>query len=314
MAKARFSGIYPILYGFFREDGALDHASMRRQVEHCIAAGAHGIAILGLVTEVNKMDVNERRAVVEAVGEMIAGRVPYAVTVGEPTIHGQIAFSKAAKAAGADWVILQPPTARGGGEAELVRFFGAIADGLDMPVGIQNNPVNLDVSLSPASLIALHRQHANITLLKGEGFSVDIARVIEGTDGAMDVFGGHGGIEFMALLRSGGAGLIPAPDCLAIQVKLYELWRKGDAASQAEAERLHREVLPLIVFMTRGIPSLLTYGKRLFAERIGAPVGLERAPALAPTAFGLAEVRRLIEDLQRTESECGIVGVPEIAK
>lgn len=305
MAK-RFSGIYPILYAFWKEDGSLDHASMRAQVEHCIACGAHGIAVLGLVTEVNKMDVNERRALVDIVGEMIGGRVPYAVTIGEPTIHGQIAFAKQAKAAGADWVILQPPAAKGGGEAKVICFFGAVADALDMPVAVQNNPINLDVSLSPASLVSLHRQHANITLLKGEGFSVDIARVIEGTDGAMDVFGGHGGIEFMALLRSGGAGLIPAPDCLAIQVKLYELWRRGDAQSQAEAERLHREVLPLIVFMTRGIPTLLTYGKRLFAERIGVPVGFERAPAAQPTPFGLSEVKRFVADLARVEAALGI--------
>ena len=42
----------------------------------------------------------------------------------------------------------------------------------------------------------------------------------------------------------------------------------------AEAERLHKEVLPLIVFMTRGIPTLLAYGKRFMARRLGLPVGL----------------------------------------
>ena len=204
--RKRYQGVYPVLYAFFDADGRLDRDAMRVQVEHCIAAGAHGIMVLGLVTEVHKMDVVERLALVHMVGELIARRVPYAVTVGEPTIAGQVAFAREAQAAGADWVILQPPTAGGGGEAEVVRFFGAVADRLDLPVAVQNNPVNLAVSLSPANLIALHRNHANVTLLKGEGFSVDIARVIEGTDGAMDVFGGHGGLEYMALLRSGGRG------------------------------------------------------------------------------------------------------------
>ena len=67
---------------------------MRLQVEHCIAAGAHGIMVLGLVTEVHKMDVDERRHVVDDGRRAIAGRVPYAVTVGEPTIPGQIAFAR----------------------------------------------------------------------------------------------------------------------------------------------------------------------------------------------------------------------------
>ena len=298
----RFSGIYPILYAFFDKCGRIDADAMRRQVEHCIAQGAHGIAVLGLVTEVNKLDVNERRGIVDLVGAAINGRIPYAVTVGEPSVQGQIAFARHAKAAGADWVILQPPAARGGGETELIRFFGMVADALDMPAAVQNNPVNLDVFLSPQSLIALNRSHPNISLLKGEGFSVDIERVIEGTGGAMDVFGGHGGIEFMALLRSGGRGLIPAPDCLALQVRLYNLWMQGTPQAQADAERIHREVLPLIVFMTQGIPSLLAYGKRLFAERAGIPLGEARAPSAGVTPFGLSEVKRFIADLEQAEA------------
>ena len=247
--RKRFQGIYPVLYALFDDRGTLDRTAMQAQVEHCIAAGAHGIMVLGLVTEVHKMDVNERFALVAMVGDLIARRVPYAVTIGEPTIAGQVAFAREAKQAGADWVILQPPTAGGGGEAEVVRFFGAVADNLDMPVAVQNNPVNLTVSLSPANLVALHRNHANITLLKGEGFSVDIARVIEGTDGAMDVFGGHGGLEFMALLRSGGRGLDSrtrlrggaGPDLRAFHAGNARGAGRGGAFAQrgAAAHRLH---------------------------------------------------------------------------
>lgn len=301
--RKRWSGIYPVLYAFWTADGRLDRASMAAQVEHCIGAGCHGIAVLGLVTEVHKMDVNERLALVEAVGEMVAGRVPYAVTVGEPTIAGQIAFSRAAKAAGADWVILQPPPFKGFTEAQLVRFFGDVAEALDTGVAVQNNPVNLDVSLSVPGLVTLARNHPNITLLKGEGYSVNIARVMAETDGHFDVFGGHGGKEFPALMRSGGAGLIPAPDCLAVQVRMFELFRAATPAALAEAERLHREILPLIVFMTHAVPTLLAYGKRLFASRIGLPEPMDRAPAARTTAFGLAEIARFGSALARVEEE-----------
>lgn len=285
-------GIYPILYAFFDRDDRLDLAAMARQVEHCIATGAHGIAVLGLVTEVHKMDVNERLALVEAVGGMIAGRVPYAVTVGEPGQRGQVEFARAAARAGADWVILQPPAIKGLSEPDLIRFFGAVAGALDIEVAVQNNPVNLDVSLSVRGLIDLNRQHPNIAILKGEGFSVDIQRAIEGSDGAFRVFGGHGGIEFPALLRAGGAGLIPAPDFLAAQVAIFRLWEEGTPEARARAEDIHRRILPAIVFMSRSVPGMLCYGKRLFAEALGIEIVQERAPALAPTAYGLAEMRR----------------------
>ncbi|MEO1104068.1 MAG: dihydrodipicolinate synthase family protein, partial [Pseudomonadota bacterium] len=141
-SRARgWHGIYPILYAFWRADGTLDEAAMRAQVDHAIAAGAHGIAVLGLVTEVHKMDVNERLTLTELVGGLIAGRVPYAVTVGEPSIAGQVAFAKAAATAGADWIILQPPPTKPTSTAELIRFFGMVADAVDVDVAVQNNPV-----------------------------------------------------------------------------------------------------------------------------------------------------------------------------
>jgi 4-hydroxy-tetrahydrodipicolinate synthase len=117
------------------------------------------------------------------------------------------------------------------------------------------------------------------------------------------VFGGHGGIEFLSILRAGAAGLIPAPDCLPIQVKIYELFRDGSPEALAEAERLHKELLPLIVYMIRSIPALLCYGKRLMAERLGLREVTDRAPAITPTEFGLLEMRKLLRDLERLEHQ-----------
>ncbi|MCM0019767.1 MAG: dihydrodipicolinate synthase family protein [Tagaea sp.] len=297
----RYSGIYPVLYAFFRADGGLDEDAMRAQVEHCLAAGAHGITVLGLVTEVNKLDTAERRHLVDVVGAAIAKRVPYAVTIAEPDVEGQIAFARHAKQAGADWAILQPPPGAGIPERELQRHFGAIADRIELPVAIQNNPVNLASSLSPDALVELVKAHANIRLLKAEGWSVEIARVIEACDGAVDAFGGHGGLEFVSLIRSGGAGLIPAPDCVALQVAVFEGLRGGDPARIAEAERLHETALPLVVFMTRSLPGLVAYGKRLMARRLGLPEPLDRAPFHTPTEFGRQEADRLFAAIETAE-------------
>ena len=193
----------------------------------------------------------------EVVGAAITGRVPYAVTIAEQDPAAQIAFARMAQANGADWVILQPPPGKGHSDADLQRHFGSIADGLNLPVAVQNNPVNLDSSLSPDGLVALAKRHANITLLKAEGWSVDIARVLDQLGDEVDAFGGHGGLEFISLIKSGGVGLIPAPDCLAAQATMFEALTSGDAAAVALAEALHKELLPLIVFMTRGVPGIL---------------------------------------------------------
>lgn len=285
-----FRGVYPILYAFFDRQGRIDDGLMRLQVDRCIEAGAHGIAVLGLVTEVHKLDLDERRHMVEVVGRAIGGRVPYAVTVGEPSVHGQIEFARMAQAHGASWVILQPPAVKGLAEVEYTRFLGQVADALDLPVAVQNNPINMDVSLSNASLLRLCDEHANVTMLKGEGPAIAVAELIAASRGRYAVFAGHGGKEYISNFLSGCVGLIPAPDCLDHQLHLHRLLADRQLD---QAEALHARLLPLVLFMTNSVPNLLCYGKRLFAERIGVREVHARAPEMQPTEFGLAEVRRM---------------------
>lgn len=285
--KTNFHGVYPILYSFFDGQGALDRTAMIRQVEACIANGAHGIAVMGLATEVGKLDVNERRMVIEWVGEAINGRVPYAVTVGEGNVLGQIEFVKAAQAVGADWAILQPPAITGVPEAAYVRFLGDVAAKAEIPLAVQNAPGLMATSLSNAGLKELNRQHPNVCLLKGEGPATYLKQLMDDTDGAFDIFGGMAGIQFPDSLRAGCVGMIPAADLFDPQVKIYELMRQGTPESIAEAERLHRELLPLIVFMMSSVENFIAYGKQLLATRLGLPNGKARQPSVPVTEFGL---------------------------
>src|SRR5437016_3609676 len=133
-----FHGIYPILYAFFNAQGRPDRGLMRRQVEGCLRHGAHGLAVMGLATEVGKLQNQERRQILEWVGADVGGKVPLAVTIGEPSVEGQVEMVRAAKAAGASWVILQPPPVAGLPEIEYLRFFGAVAEKSEVPVAIQN--------------------------------------------------------------------------------------------------------------------------------------------------------------------------------
>ena len=123
-----FHGIYPMIYAYFGADGRLDREAMRRQTEAYVASGVHGVAILGIVTEFNKLDVNERRKVIEWTAEDLRGRLPLAVTVNEMNVTGQVEIVRLAAEVKADWVILQPPPVKNVSEGELVSFLGAVAE------------------------------------------------------------------------------------------------------------------------------------------------------------------------------------------
>jgi 2-keto-3-deoxy-L-arabinonate dehydratase len=296
--EVRFTGVYPMLYAFFDAAGRLDRGAMRAQVEYCVASGAHGIAALGLGTEVSKLEPEERRLVMEWAAADLAGRLPLAITVFGATPEEQIDFVRAAAARGADWVILQPPRPAAGQAGEpitedrLVDFFGAVADAAPVPVAIQNAPRYIGVGLSGAGLDRLSRDHPNVSLLKAEGSAVETQALIEQTEGRMAVFQGRGGMEFIDVLRAGCVGMIPSVESCHVQARIFELMRTGRAEDEAEAERLYAQLAPLIVFLMQSVEQFLCYGKRLTAARLGITAVHDREIAQAPTAFGIACLER----------------------
>ena len=279
------SGIYPMLYALFARDGALDRSAHRAQVQTCLGAGVHGIAVGGLASECNKLSTPERRAMMEWTMQDVAGARLVSVTVTENTQSGQIEMAKAAAEAGAKWVVLQPPPVKSASEEELIRFFGAVGDAIPVPVGIQNAPEYLGIGLSNAGLIELNRRHPNISILKAEGSALYIGQLMEDAAGAFTVFNGRNGIELIDNLRAGCKGTIPGVECCDIESRVFDLWEAG---AHAEAEALFKDILPLLMYLMSTIDHLLCYGKRLAARRIGLSEVFDRTPAQAPVPFGLA--------------------------
>jgi 4-hydroxy-tetrahydrodipicolinate synthase len=299
-AGTGFFGVYPMIYAFFAPDGRLDREAMRVQVEHCAASGAHGVAALGLGTEVSKLTPDERLAVMAWAAEDLGGRLPLAITVFGTTPQEQVAFARAAAARGADWVILQPPqTGPKITEDDLVDFFGAVADASPLPVAIQNAPQYIGVGLSSHGLDRLSRQHPNVRLLKAEGSAVETRALIELTEGRMAVFQGRGGMELTDVLRAGCVGMIPSVESCHVQSRVFELMQTGRAEDEAQAERLYAGLAPLVMFLMQSVDQFLCYGKRLTAQRLGIAEVHDRQPAQAPTAFGLACLARHAAVLDR---------------
>ena len=299
-ATGGFRGVYPMLYAFFDARGRLDRGAMRAQVDSCLEQGAHGIAALGLGTEVSKLAPAERHDIMAWAAADLAGRRPLAITVFGRTPAEQIDFVRAAAGHGADWVILQPPqTGERIDEDGLVDFFGAVADASPLPVAIQNAPQYIGVGLTSAGLDRLSRDHPNVRLLKAEGSAVETRALIELTEGRMAVFQGRGGMEFTDVMRAGCVGMIPSVESCRLQVRLFELMQSGAPADEAAAERLYAELAPLITFLMQSVGQFLCYGKRLTARRLGIAEVHDRAPAQAPTAFGLACLARHASVLER---------------
>jgi|SRR5579871_3836243 len=279
-------GVYPMLFAPFDASDRLERAGLALQIEAMVAHGVHGIAVLGLASEGNKLASDERRQLMEWTAELNAGRKPFCVTVLEASPQGQIDAVRAAGALGAGWVILQPPPVRGVGEMALVRFFGQVADKAEVPVAIQVAPEYLGVGMSAASLATLHRNHPNVSLLKVETGAIDVACLRDATDGVFGIFTGRAGIGLIDAVKGGAAGVIPGAESFDLLTRIFDMMTGRAPGGEAGAVELYQRALPVLIFLMDSIDNFLVYGKQVLGRRLpGFPPGL-RAPFTPPTAFG----------------------------
>jgi 2-keto-3-deoxy-L-arabinonate dehydratase len=290
---SKIGGTYPMLYAFFGGGGELLREPFERQVEAGVACGASGIAVLGLGTEVAKLGRHERRAAVEWVVEAVGGRVPVVVTIADGNTPDMIESARFAQTTGASWIILQPPRPPAL-SSDLIRFFGAVAESVDCPVGIQNAPEFLGIGLSPADLLALHTAHPNVEVVKAESSAVTVANMIEAIGGRMKVFNGRAGLELTDNFRAGVDGMIPGIETIDLQVGVEKAMRAGD---EAKAEAFYRQALPALSFVMQGLAHFVLYGKLIAAHRLGLAPSVNRLPSDIATSKGEAWAKRFAAEL-----------------
>jgi 4-hydroxy-tetrahydrodipicolinate synthase len=304
-----FDGIWPILFAYFDARGELDRAAFDRQVDAALGWGAPGIAALGLATEVGKLSDGERRRIIGWIAQRVrgAGRpVPIAITIHGETAAAQNGLARFAVDQGASWLIFQPPPLAATGprpESFYLEFFRQAMQGLTVPTGIQNAPEYLGVGLSAAGIVELAACVPQFRVLKGEAPSIGIRETIDALracpeDRRPAVLNGRGGLELFENLEAGCAGLIVAPDTADCQHEVFSAWQRGDTDL---AMRRYADVLPAIVFAMQSLDTLICYGKRVAALRLGMELDQvhDRQPALRPTAFGLAMAKRHADRLGR---------------
>jgi 4-hydroxy-tetrahydrodipicolinate synthase len=260
---------------------------MAAQMAYVRDHGAEGVVILGLATEVGKLSEAEKRTLIDwAAADR--GDLPLGVTITGNSVAEQRALAAHAAAAGADWLILQPPLTGNYGAAEYLDFFARVGGDLAVPFAVQNAPQYLGRSLSAADIGALGQRCGGFTHVKAETTAADLAALIALAGDRLTVLNGRGGIEMTDCLRAGCEGFIVAPDVLPGVASCMARWREGDAAG---AEAAYAAFLPAALFGMQSLEHLATYGKRIFGLRAGITIH-DRAPALRPTEAGLAFARR----------------------
>ncbi|MGZ4350451.1 MAG: dihydrodipicolinate synthase family protein, partial [Solirubrobacteraceae bacterium] len=72
----RFPGIIPAVITPFTVADTIDVDALQANVDDLLRAGVHGLVATGTMGESASLELEERRTVIEAISEVVAGRVP----------------------------------------------------------------------------------------------------------------------------------------------------------------------------------------------------------------------------------------------
>ena len=236
-SPARFQGVFPVVPTIFHEDGTLDLVGQKRCVDFMIDAGSNGLCILANFSEQFTLGDDERETLTRTILEHVAGRVPVIVTTTHFSTAICLARSQRAQAQGAAMVMVMPPyhgaTLRVG-EKQIREFFGALSDGLDIPIMIQDAPM-AGTPLAAPFLAKLAHDFERIRYFKIEtaGAASKLRELIAlGGDAIEGPWDGEEAITLLADLDAGATGAMTGgayPDGIRTIVDAYAAGRREEA-------------------------------------------------------------------------------------
>jgi 4-hydroxy-tetrahydrodipicolinate synthase len=260
-------GILPVLQIPFTPGNpvdTVDEASLRREVEFCIAADVPGLVVPALASEFMVLTDDERRFVVEVVVDQTGGRAPVVASVSGTSTNAAIAFTRHARERGASAVMALPPYVRRPGPEGVFAYYAAIAAEAELPVIIQNAPPPFGMNLPSALVNRLVDEIDGVAYIKEERLPPGhhMSDVLAGAPARLlGVFSGTAGLYLPSELARGAVGCMPSAAIADVLVDVYCAHADGDAA---RARAIHERVLPLL---TLEMSVLMAVSKEVLRRR-----------------------------------------------
>jgi dihydrodipicolinate synthase/N-acetylneuraminate lyase len=268
-------GVFPALTTQFQNDQSLDIPSTARHLEAMIAAGIHGVVLLGTVGENTALEYQEKLTVVREMLSVVRGRIPVLTGVAEYTTALGCRYARDVEQLGIDGLMVLPGMVYKSDERETITHFRTIAAATGLPIMIYNNPVSYGVDVPPEAFAQL-ADVANIVAIKES--SENVRRVTDLVHIVGDRFILFAGVDDLVLesmllgVQGWVSGLVNA-----FPNENRALWDLASAGRWTEARELYRWYTPLLHLDTK--VKLVQYIKLAMAET-GFGSEMVRAPKL----------------------------------
>jgi 4-hydroxy-tetrahydrodipicolinate synthase len=295
----KLHGVLPIVHTPFSDSDEIDFVTLRREVDWVFAQGIDGLGT-GMVSELLKLTAVERQALAERLVEFAAGRGPVFMGVGAESSRQALEHARAAERAGCDAVMATPPITSRVSESGLVAYFRALADGVNVPLIVQDASGYVGQAIPLRVYVELLDQYGpDKILFKPEASPIgpNLSALRDATGGKAKIYEGSGGIFLIDSFRRGIAGTMPGMDLVDGVVALWKALQTGD---EDAAYRLSYPICAIVELQLQaGLDGFLAIEKHLLVKRGVFSSSRRRGPySWELDAETAAEVDRLFDQLQ----------------
>lgn len=268
-------GVYPAATTQFNVDQSLNLKGTVEHVEKMIAAGMHGMIMLGSVGENTVLEYGEKLEVLKATVAQVRKRIPVLTGVAETTTRLACRFAEDAKKIGVDGLMVLPAMIYKADPRETMTHFRTVARATDLPILVYNNPPAYGVDITPRMFEELADEK---TLVAIKESSDNVRRITDIKNLCGDRYILFSGVDDLVLesVMLGSVGWVSGL-VNAFPHESIRLWDLAIAGNYAEALKIYRWYTPLLHLDTH--VKLVQYIK-LVASECGYGTETTRAPRL----------------------------------
>lgn len=268
-----FHGIIPPVVTPMLANEDVDLPRLCQILDRFLAAGVHGLFVLGTTGEFYALSESEKQSIIAAAVAHTSKRVPVIAGTGAETTRESIRLTKMAERENADAVAVITPYFINPTQRELYDHYRRIAESTKLPVFLYANPVMTGGNRFDVATVARLSEIGNIIGMKDSaGDLTMLIEYVRESKPRFAVFQGRDTLIEPALVH-GAAGAVPGCANIApeIAVEIYNEFRFGNfAAARAAQARLS----PVRLSLTGTAPG----GVKAAMNAAGISVGPSRSP------------------------------------
>ena len=291
-----FNGVCPVVNVPFNEDYSVDFKGLEKTVKYVIDEGCGSVCLFAFNSEPYKLSFAEKEETIEKFLKYADGKIETLIGIVENSEADCIELGKCAKKNGADGIILYPPALSTPQGDALVDYFKTIAEAVDLPVMIQDNPRSTGVTMSLEMLVNAYKDIEKFKYLKVE-CPIPMRKmksIIKKTDGKLKCYSGNGGIYAVEAFLNGASGIMPGVALCGYFNRMYKCFEKGDLSG---ARAMFEKVLPLTWFEDQSLEFYISCEKYLLKHMGIIECDYVRKPRTELAADEKEELMRLFERL-----------------